>query len=283
MPVGFNLLLWTTHVTPDHAGLLADLNAAGYDGVEIPIFEGDPAHFAMLGRLCDDLGLRRTAVGVVPDAARNPMEAGTHQSGIDHLRWLVDCAVALGAEVLCGPFTQPLGQFSGTGATGGEWALLVAAHRAMADHAAGRVVLAVEPLNRFECYALNTAAQAAALVAAVGRPGYGYLYDTFHANIEERDPVGVIARTAHAIAHVHLSENDRGTPGRGHVDFAGTIAALRAAGYGGWMTVEAFGQALPALAAATRVWRPLFGSEAEVYQQAIALIRRDGHKGGKDD
>ena len=120
---------------------------------------------------------------------------------------------------------------------------------------------------------LNTAAQAAAHVQAVGSPNFGYLYDSFHANIEERDPIGAIAATAPAIAHVHVSENDRGTPGRGHIDFAGTLAALRAAGYDGWITVEAFGQALPDLAAATRVWRPLFGSEEEVVAEGIRVIR----------
>jgi D-psicose/D-tagatose/L-ribulose 3-epimerase len=134
-------------------------------------------------------------------------------------------------------------------------------------------MLAIEPLNRFECYVLNTAEQAAAHVAAVDRPNFGYLYDTFHANIEERDPVGVIAPTARAIAHVHISENDRGAPGRGHIDHAAAIGALKAAGYDGWFTVEAFGQALPDLAAATRVWRPLFDSEDQVVTAGARVIR----------
>ena len=73
---------------------------------------------------------------------------------------------------------------------------------------------------------MNTAAQAAAHVAAVNRPNFGYLYDTFHANIEERDPVGVIGETIKAISYIHISENDRGTPGKGHIDHA---AAIRAA------------------------------------------------------
>jgi D-psicose/D-tagatose/L-ribulose 3-epimerase len=276
MRIGFNLLLWTTHVTVAHLPVLRALKAAGYDGVEVPVFQGTAAEHAETGRMLAGEGLAATVVGIVPDAARNPMslDPAARAAGIDHLKWLVDCSVAIGAEVLCGPFTQPLATFSGRGPTEAEWAHLVAAHRAMADHAAGAVRLAVEPLNRFECYALNTAADGARLVAEVGRPGYGMLYDTFHANIEERDPAGAIRAAGAAIAHVHVSENDRGTPGRGHVDFAAAFAALRDIGYDGWLTVEAFGQALPDLAAATRVWRPLFGSEAEVYTEAMALIRR---------
>jgi D-psicose/D-tagatose/L-ribulose 3-epimerase len=120
---------------------------------------------------------------------------------------------------------------------------------------------------------LNTAEQAAAHVAAVDRPNFGYLYDTFHANIEEKDPVGAAAATAPAIAHVHISENDRGTPGAGHLPLRPTIQALRAAGYDGWLTIEAFGEAMPALAAATKVWRKFFAHEDDVFQQGIGAIR----------
>ena len=111
------------------------------------------------------------------------------------------------------------------------------------------------------------------MVKRVNHPALGMLYDTFHANIEERDPIAAIGATIGAITHVHISENDRGTPGRGHVDLGGAIRALRTAGYDGWLTIEAFGQALPDLAAATRVWRPLYDSEDEVVSAGIAVIR----------
>ncbi len=276
MKIGFNLLLWTTHLTPELLPVLRSLKAAGYDGVEVPVFGGTPSDYAQTRRMLEGEGLKSTVVGVVQSPDANPMslDPAAHRAGIDYLKWLTDCSVALGAEVLCGPFTQPLATFSGTGPTPAEWDRLVTAHRAMAAHAGDAIRLAVEPLNRFECYALNTAAQAARLVRDVGSPNYGYLFDTFHAHIEERDPAGALAATLGAVAHIHISENDRGTPGRGHADIAGAIRVLKSQGWDGWLTVEAFGLALPALAAATRVWRPLFGSEAEVYEEAIALIRR---------
>ncbi len=277
MKTGFCMLLWTTHVLEEHLPLLKEIRAAGYDGIEVPMFEGDPEHYAWLRDRAADEGLRTTAVGVVPDDARNPVsdDAAARRGGIAHLKWLVDCSEALGAEVLCGPYHQPLGQFSGAGPTEAENERMVEAHRAMADHAA-RVEglrLAVEPLNRFECYMLNTNAAAAAHVKAVDRPNFGYLYDTFHSNIEENDPIGSIAETIGQIAHVHISENNRGAPGAGHIDLAGAIRALEAAGYDDWMTVEAFGQALPDLAAATKVWRPLFGTESDVVTAGNAVMR----------
>jgi D-psicose/D-tagatose/L-ribulose 3-epimerase len=274
MKAGFCMLLWSTHVTEQHLPLLARIKAAGYDGVEVPMFEGQPEHFGWLrGKLADE-GLAATAVGVIPDAAHNPIsdDAGARKAGQAHLDWLVDCANALGAEVLCGPFHQPLGLFSGRGATEEELGRLAEAHRAMADRAP-ELTLAVEPLNRFECYVLTTNAQAAAHVARVDRPNFGYLYDTFHSNIEESDPIGSIGETVRAIRHIHISENHRGAPGSGHIDLAGTIRAAKAAGYDGWFTVEAFGQALPDLAAATRVWRPLYGHEDEVVVGGARVIR----------
>ena len=121
---------------------------------------------------------------------------------------------------------------------------------------------------------LNTMAQASELRRRVGHPNFSYQYDTFHANIEERDPVGVYSAFAHEITHIHISENDRGIPGRGHVPFAETIGAIRRSGYDGWLTVEAFGRAVPALAAATRIWRDLFPDLDTMFSESIDTIRR---------
>jgi D-psicose/D-tagatose/L-ribulose 3-epimerase len=276
MKIGFSMLLWTTHVGRSHWPILQALKDAGFDGAEIPVTSLTLAECADLARMMADIGLIATASGGIPDQARNPIsaDASEAQSGIDHLKTLVDRAKALGATALIGPFHQPLGAFSSQGISPAEWDRLVQAHSQMADHAGPYLTLSVEPLNRFECYALNTTTQAAALVQAVDRPNYGYLYDSFHANIEERQPIAAITATAREINYVHISENDRGVPGRGHIDFAATFKALKATGYDGWLTVEAFGQALPDLAAATRIWRPLFDTEAQVYQESIALIRQ---------
>ena len=164
--------------------------------------------------------------------------------------------------------------FSGQGPTEDEKAWAVEVHRPAADHRGGggpcpgdraaqslRVLL---PQHHGGC---------PGLCARVDRPNFGVLYDTFHANIEEQDPVGCIYAAGDVIRHVHISENDRGTPGKGHIDFAATARALRAVGYDGWLTIEAFGTALPALAAATKVWRDFFPSREEVYEHGLKTMR----------
>ncbi len=283
MKLGFNLLLWTTHPTEAHLPIVQALKDTGYDGVEVPIFTGDPAHFRALGAQIADLGLQATGIGVMPGAGKTCISADPAEraAALDHLKWLIDCTYALGGTLASGPFHQPLGEFSGLPPTADELLRLVEVHKAAARYAAGAgITLAVEPLNRFECYILNTAAAAADLTARVAEPNYGYLYDSFHANIEETSVAGVIGPTAHAIKHVHISDNTRGVPGAGHIDFAAIFRALRHARYDGWMTVEAFGSALPDLAAATKIWRPMFDRPQDVYKAGYRLMR-DGWDAGE--
>lgn len=283
MLLGFNLLLWTPFVTEAVFPLFARLKAAGYDGVELPLFDGAPDHYRRVGEAVREAGLRCTGLVIIPDEARNCASAdgAARAAGLAHLSWAIDCLQAAGGEVLCGPFYQPLGVFSGAPPTPEELARVAEVHRAAARHAAAAgIQLAVEPLNRFECYLLNTMAASTRLVEAVGQPNYGVLYDTFHANIEEKDPVGVIAPQIARITHVHLSENDRGTPGKGHIPWRATLAALRAGGYNGWYVIEAFGRALPEIAAATRVWRDFFPSEDEVVQSGHDFLREQWRLAG---
>lgn len=276
MKLGFNLLLWTTHVTDEHWPIIEKLKATGYDGVEIPMFEGTPEHFAKLGARLRDAGLGSTGISVMPGGGKSAVCADPAErvAALDHIKWLIDCTAALGGDLAAGPLHQPLGEFTGQGATSDEKDRVVEVHKAAARYAAKHgMKLSVEPLNRFECYFLNTAADAAELVTRVDEPNYGYLYDTFHFNIEENSLTDVIPATIKQINHVHISENNRGVPGDGHIDFQPVFAALKRGGYDGWLTIEAFGSALPDLAAATKIWRPLFAHPEDVYERGYRLMR----------
>ena len=111
MKLGFNLLLWTTHVVDEHVPLFDRLKLTGYDGVEIPLFEGEVSHYKRLGRIVKDAGLAASAVTVLPTGkSAIAAEAAERALALDHLKWAIDCAAALGANVLCGPFHQPLGE-----------------------------------------------------------------------------------------------------------------------------------------------------------------------------
>jgi D-psicose/D-tagatose/L-ribulose 3-epimerase len=276
MKYGFNLLLWTGHVTDEHMPVLKALKKTGYDSVEIPIFEGTPDYYARLGETLAKLGFDVTTVSVL-GAGHNCLsdDKAERKAAVERAKWVVDCSKALGASLIAGPMHSELGRFTGKGPTAEERKRGIEFHRRVGDHAGRRGVrFALEALNRFECYFLNTMEQMADYLDAVDHPAIKGMYDTFHANIEEKDPVAAIKIIKRHMIHVHISENDRGTPGKGHVPWAPTYKALRAAKYDGRLTIEAFGRAVPALAAATRVWRDFFPNKEEVYKFGLKHMKR---------
>jgi D-psicose/D-tagatose/L-ribulose 3-epimerase len=276
MKTGMNLLLWSTHVTAEHFPILAKLKKAGFDGVEVPLFEGDAAHYKGVRRELDNLGLGCTTVTCVgPEANPISSDAAVRRAAVNQHKWAIEMTAILGSKVMAGPFHSPLAVFSGAGPTEDEKKCGADVLRQSAEEAkkAG-VTLTIEYLNRFECYFLTTAADARALVKRVEHPNFRMMYDTFHANIEEKNVSQAILEAADSIFHVHISENDRGTPGTGLVHWDETFKALRKAKYDNWLVIEAFGRALPALAAATKVWRDLFPSPEEVYTQGLRFMKQ---------
>lgn len=275
MKTGMNLLLWTGHVTAEHFPLIGKIKAAGFDGVEIPIFEGDPSHYKTIKAELDKQGLKSTSVTVMnPDSNPISPDAAIRKAASERLKWAIDCNHALGAETMVGPFHSALGVFSGDPPTGDEKKRAVEVLRPAAELAKqANLMLGIEYLNRFECYFLTTAVDAVSLVKEVNHPNFGTMYDTFHANIEEVRPSTAIRTIAPYMRHVHISENHRGTPGTGQVNWFETFRTLREVNYDGWLVIEAFGRSLPALAAATRVWRDFFPSPDHVYTHGIDFMK----------
>lgn len=279
MRLGMNLFLWATHVTEEHFGLLEEIRTCGYEGVEIPTVKGDVEHYRSVRRVLDDLGLGVTTVTFV-DADQDPLspDPAVRRRGLDHIRWAVEVAQTLGARVVCGPLHSALGTFSGCGPTDAERERSVEFLReagAIAAAAAddGDVVLALEYLNRFESYLVNTAADTDALVRAVDHPAIRLAYDTHHAHIEEADVAAAIRACAGSLAHVQLSESHRGTPGSGQVDWDATLRTLREVGYDGWLMVESFSRSDPEFAAAVHIWRDLAPSAIAVLRGAYEFLQ----------
>ncbi|HEV3101306.1 MAG TPA: sugar phosphate isomerase/epimerase family protein [Candidatus Dormibacteraeota bacterium] len=274
MKYGINLYLWADDMHDGLMPVLEKLKKIGYDGVEVPIFDLDHAKWKLWSKRLDDLGLERTANTVIAPE-HNPLsdDPAIRAAALEHLKAVIDCCATVGSSILCGPHQVALGVFTGKGATDDEWKRSVEHLRRAAEHAAGAgVVLAEEVVNRFELYHLNTLDQGISLVDEVGHPNCRLHLDTFHAHIEEKNTADAVRRTGNRIAHVHVSENDRGVPGTGSVAWDATFGALRDVGYDGWLTVEAFGNFLPNLAAATKIWRPLFASEEQLAKDAHTFL-----------
>ena len=270
------MLLWSGDVSdPSYGETFANLKEAGYDGVEVPLFDPDPSRAEQLGVRLRDLGLEPLGV-TARSEEQSPISADpdVRRRAVETTKREIDACAALGASILCGPIAAPLGVLSGRPPTPDERQRSTEVLHAGSDYAAEHgVTLAVEYLNRFEYYLVSCAADTATLVRGVDHPNCRMMYDTFHAHIEEKSPRDAIRACADVLVHFHAAENDRGTPGSGQVDWDGTFAALEEVGYDGWVVVEAFGDALPELAAATKVWRRTFDTEEQLARDAATFLR----------
>jgi D-psicose/D-tagatose/L-ribulose 3-epimerase len=276
MKYGVNMMVWTTRVNDSHAALFSCIRAWGFDGVELFVSPREPADTHAIRKMLEDNHLECTTCIALPRECHlvSP-EPKMRARGVEFLKTCVDRAAELGARLICGPMYAGLGVMTGRRRTAEEWKWAVEGLQLVAQHAQKcQVMVCLEPLNRFETYFLNTLADAARLVHDIGAPNVKILFDTFHANIEERRPAEALRSVAKELGHVHISENDRGVPGTGHNDWQGVLKVLKVIRYDGWMTIESFAQPEPELAAAAAIWRDIAPSGDELAQEGLRFIRR---------
>jgi len=182
----------------------------------------------------------------------------------------------VGAKLIVGPLYSPVGLLPGRRRNNNEWKWAVECYQSLGDTLAKNdVTIALEPLNRFETYFLNLTSDAVKLVSEINHPNVGILFDTFHANIEEKDVGAALLTAGKHLKHVHTCENDRGTPGSGNVQWGGVFKALRTLGYDGWLTIESFGSTLPDLAAAAAIWRDIEPNTESIAFDGIKFLKRN--------
>jgi D-psicose/D-tagatose/L-ribulose 3-epimerase len=275
MKLGVNMFIWSAAFGPSNFDLLPRIKEAGFDGIEVPLF--DPAVFqaAEIRRAAASYALEVTVCSIIPrglnlvsdDAA---LRGRTRQ----HLREAIARTAEVGATLMDGPLYCPVGFLPGRRRTNDEWQWAIEGYQsvipALESH---NVTLAIEPLNRFETFFLTTADDTAAICDAVNHPRVGVAFDTFHANIEEKQVADACRRIGRHLKHVQISENDRGTPGTGHVDFAGVLGALREVGYDEWLTIESFGANLGEFSSAVCIWRDIEVSPAAIAFDGLRFLK----------
>ena len=277
MKFGVNTFIWTESFTRENWPLLPKIKAAGFDGIEVSLF--DPATFASadIRKGLEDNGLEVTICAVVgQDVNIISDDAATRARALRHMKDSVKVSAEVGAKIIAGPLYSPVGYLPGRRRTAEEWKRAVGCYQELGPVlTAHGVTIAIEPLNRFETYFLNTAADAVALCDEIDHPNVGILFDTFHANIEEKSIGAAYRLVGRHLKHVHTCENDRGIPGSGHVEWSDVFAALRDVGYDGWLTIESFGFALPNLSAAAAIWRNIEQTPDAIAFEGVKFLRKN--------
>ena len=272
MKYGINTLLWTANFDQTYLDLLPRLKEQGFDGIEIARFSFGDCPAAPIRRAVESNGLECTFCTAL--TGQQSM-AGRDDSAFEYLKDAIHWAAEAGAKVVAGPFCSAVGYLPGRRRTADEWKRCVDRLRSLGpvlDDAG--LVLAVEPLNRFETFFLNTAEDARRLCDEVNHPRIGVLFDTFHANIEEKSIASAIETLGPHLLHVHTCENDRGIPGSGHVAWPELFDSLRKVNYDGWLVIESFGFAIKEIAAAACIWRDLAPTAESIAFEGVKFLKQ---------
>jgi sugar phosphate isomerase/epimerase len=222
---------------------------AGFDGIELRA-KGD-GHFT--GRLPELRAAVRAGVvlkTVCPETDHfiGDFDADRRRDAITQLRTQLSVLAEIGGEGMLTPaswgmFSLRLPPFAPPRTAEEDRKVLLEALIPLAEHAEREGVwLALEALNRYEDYMINSLGQVVGLAQeveeATGTRSIRACADFFHLNIEEDDLGKAIVAAGPWIAHVHVDDSNRMQPGTGHLDFAGAFQALRTIDYDGWHTLE---------------------------------------------
>jgi sugar phosphate isomerase/epimerase len=227
--------------------------SVGYDGLEIAPFTLDPQPHRMSARrraamrkAAADAGIAITGLHYLLVAPQGlsitSADAGVRARTIGVMRGLCELAADLGGEILVHGSPAQRALERGREEEGRKRAAECFAAVAVAAAGAG-VTYCIEPLARAETAVVNTVAEAAEIVGAVGSPALRTMIDCSAAARTEAEPVPDLIRRwlpTGIVAHIHLNDPNRRGPGEGELKFAPILEALKSAGYAGDAAVEPF-------------------------------------------
>lgn len=278
MKFGANVWMWVSPFTVDRIDLVDHVADLGYDWIEIGIEAIDQTDWDKVGAAIRNRGLGVSVCAAMgPDRDLTLDDPSINKSGIDYIGHCVDVVKRLGGDLIVGPMYASVGRTWQSTADQRKVELdrssknLQEAAKRAADQG---VTLALEALNRFETSFINTTEQMLELHRMIDRPNVKIMADTFHMNIEEKKPAEAIEAIGDLLVHMHSNENDRGTPGTGHVDWEGVAKAVKKIGFNGPLVIESFSTEVKSIAKAAAIWRPPAPSSDELAREGLAFLKK---------
>lgn len=276
---GVSTFVWVSPFSTNNFNLLNKVKEMGYDILEVAVEDKDLIDWTELKNRAGDLNLKITISGAFgPDRDISSDVAANRENGLMYITDCIKIAEKMGSPIFTGPLYSAVGKTRLISEDQKQqertWCIqnLLKAGQMAADYG---VLLGVEPLNRFETDMINTVDQALSLVREVNHDHVKISLDTFHGNIEEKNIPNAIRQIGpDLLCHVQGNESDRGTPGTGHLDWAGIKSALTEINYAGAVVLETFGAPSKELAKAACIWRPLANSADELAQEGLSFYRQ---------
>ena len=275
---GINTFLWASPFKTQHLPLIQKGKDLGFDLVEIPIEGEQDIDYAKAAEAYKRAGVQCSLCAVMgPNRDPSHTDESIQKGGVAYLKHCIDAAATLHATALVGPLYAAVGrQWQATPEQRKRDLERCAKNlKQVARYAEDKgITLALEPLNRFETSFINLTEQAVELMRMIESPRVKLMMDTFHANIEEKSLGKAIEAAGQNLVHVHANENDRGTPGTGHVAWAEIGAALKKVKFSGALVIESFSTEVKEIARAAAVWRPLAPTPDGLARDGLAFLKK---------
>ncbi|WP_353721990.1 sugar phosphate isomerase/epimerase [Dyadobacter sp. 676] len=277
MKFGINTYLFSSPFTNESTSFFPQFREWGFDFVEIAL--EDPANIdpELVRKALDDNGLACRSVCAATGPGRDLRGTRKDQmTAIEYVEALIRIAPVLGSKLVAGPIYSAVGraELVPDDQKRKQWAQVAANLRILADFAARHEVkLAIEPLNRYETDFINTCDQALRMIEEVGSDALQVHLDTFHMNLEEKDPGLAIRKAGNRLGLLHASGSDRGTPGNDQINWDRIFAALDHIHYPGDIVIESFTPDVKVIAKAASIWRQVEPSREAIAVDGLRFLR----------
>ncbi|UCB46577.1 MAG: sugar phosphate isomerase/epimerase [Spirochaetota bacterium] len=277
MKFGINTFIFASPFTDKNIALFKDIKQMGFDGVEIALEKKEDLDYRGVLKALKENGLECCSIcgayGPGRDLRGTPEEQETSKQ---YIKDCIDACTELECDLFIGPHYSWVGraELEPPEEKKSQWKTVVKNFKEVCEYASKKgVYIAVEPLNRFETDMINTCDRVLKMIDDVGSEMLKVHLDTFHMNIEEKSLPMAIIKAGEDLFHVHASENDRGAPGTGTVDWKGVKDALMKIGYSRWVVIESFTPEVKIIAKAASIWRETEKSGFDLARKGLSFLK----------
>jgi len=277
MKFGINTFLFTSPFTNDSIGLFPLFKKWEFDSVEIALEDAAHINPEIVKRALDKNGLKCGSICAAMGPGRDLRGTREEQNtAIDYIKSILDIMPELDCPILVGPLYSSVGRAEAVSEDQykTQWDIVVSHLKLLSDYAKQlNVKLAIEPLNRYETDFINTCEQALKMIGAVNNESLMLHLDTYHMNIEEKDPAKAILSAGDKLGHFHACGCDRGTPGGDQINWEKISASLKQVDYRGDVVIESFTTDVKVIAKAASIWRNFEPSQEDIAINGLKFLR----------
>lgn len=275
---GVDSLIWTEEFTEKDLPLIEKAKSLGFDVIDINVSHPERFPAGLVAEKIKEADIIPvTTIGLPADSNLISPDSNVRRHGIEIMKKMVDINIEIGSKILGGVIYAQWGYCSGKPRTEQEWKWSTEAMKEIAVYAKKKkdLILAIEPVGRFESHFINIAEDAVKYCKAVGTGNIKVHLDAFHM-IREESSFGYAVNTCgkEYLGYVHVCENNRGIPGTGLVPWKEFFTALKKIGFNGPLTIESFDPSFKELNRLCAIWRKFADTGEELAVKGLANLRK---------